>query len=165
MRGARFGVFLDAPGGREALPGRVDGPGLRRSALIFPSGFALKAKKDLLMRYRHRNSRLGRCGKLQGRISRRYSQGPSQPHPHCWAPKISSLGAPQSCARAAGRANRLFVAVHKFAALRESLRNSTQISGKSSVSRYALRQRADGVREPRSGLISLAQAPSASRGG
>ena len=165
MRGARFGVFLDAPGGREALPGRVGGPALRRSAIIFPSGFALKAKKDLLMRCRHRNSRLGRCGKLQGRISRRYSQGPSQPHSHCWAPKISSLGAPQSCARRLGEPILFSLTFTPFAALHESLSNSTQISGKSSVSRYALRQRADGVREPRPGLNSLAQAPSASRGG
>ena len=77
----------------------------------------------------------------------------------------SSVGAPRAAQGRLGEPIVFSLPFTAFAALRESLRNSTQISGKSSVSRYALRGRADGVREPRPGLNSLAQAPPARRGG
>ena len=132
---------------------------------IFPSGFALKEKKDHLTASRHAHSRLGRCGKPPGLVSlsaaRKTKLGQ---HSYLRAAKLGCWCTTE-LRRAAGTADPIFVAVHAFAALRESLSNSTQISGKSSVSRYALRQRADGVREPRPGLNSPSQAPSAKRGG
>ena len=72
-------------------------------AVLFPSGFALKAKKELLTASRHADSHIGRCGKPGRPISLGCSQDQAGANTRTAGRAKLICWCTTSCARAAGR--------------------------------------------------------------